>query len=452
MAEIYTANVPEEFIKQTNELIRDFLWGGKLWKVGQKNMAIKKQHGGLEIPDIETFIDSRKIKWILRIRYSERNRWNILGKKYLQIFDRKFARNFFILSCSSLKGLDISKLPKFYKNCIMAWSKAATKHTVKTKQDVLQENLFGNHHLMYSGKPLFLHHWSCVGFQKISDIWNEVEKNWLSSNTIFQRLEDKRNWMAELTKLKHLIPREWFNILQDHEIHNEDDPFLQNPRPLQLTEDKIVLNKSEIEFKNLKTKDIYFHCLYPIKIPKFIEAWERKLQLEIDWEKMFRILNSSIQGNKQKQLHWKIIHRAVYSETKLQSMGKSNGICKLCNQDFEDITHIFYHCPKIKNIWREIDSIIFEQTGLKTRLNLCNILFGIYESEIKDKNLIINSIILETKWQLWKNRNNVKFGRKTCLEIQPILDNIKFGYKKQMMYFLNSQKGRKFKQKWSLVI
>ena len=448
LAEVYTANIPAEFIKQTNDLIREFLWGGKLWKVSQKNMAMKKEHGGLEIPDLEAFIEARKIKWILRIRHSELQRWNMLGKKQLKLLDTKFGKNFFILSCSSLKELNVSKLSKFYKECITTWVNTATKHKVDTKQEVLEQNLFGNHNVKHSGKPLFFHHWSKVGLQKISDIWNNVENKWISSYDILRRLEDKRNWMAEYTKIKNGIPKQWINKLQDNVLEIEEDSNLQNPRKLKLTEDQILLNESEVELKKLKTKDIYFHCLYPLKNPKFIEAWERKLQIDIDWKKIFKILMSSIQGNKQKQLHWKIIHRAVYSETKLQSMGKSNGICKLCNQVFESITHIFYDCCKIKNIWKEVDSLILEHTGVDTSLDLCNILFGIFEPEIKDKNHIINTIILETKWQLWKNRNNVKFGKKNCLDVQHILDKVNFEFRKQIKYFLTSQKGRKFKQKW----
>ena len=106
-------------------------------------------------------------------------------------------------------------------------------------------------------------------------------------------------------------------------INSKNVKYFQNSKNIRILDDKISLNNSDRDFWKLKTKEIYFHCLYPIKKPKCIEAWESILHCEISWKDVCKIINKSIQGNKQKQLHWKIIQRALYSEVRLEKIGKS---------------------------------------------------------------------------------------------------------------------------------
>ena len=444
LAEIYSANVPQVFIKETNNLIREFLWGGKTWKVAQKNLAMKKEHGGLEIPDIDAYIQSKKIKWVLRIRFSETSRWNMLGKGYLRLLDNKFGRDFFILSCSSLTGLNSDKLPPFYKECLLSWINLKKKRIITTKQDVLDENLFGNHSLIHNDKPVLFQHWSKAGLQKINDIWDEKQNSWITSQELLQKLNIQRNWMAEYYRLKQAIPKKWVQLLQNEKIEEQKEPLYRYGKDLKLSENIILVNNSEIDPQKFKSKEIYYHCLYPVKIPKFIETWETKLNLEINWKEIFNILSTSIQENKQKQLHWKIIHRAIYTESKLASMGKSNGICKLCNDEVEDLQHLFYNCKQINNIWRSLENLISNKYGFDVLFGVCNILFGINEPILKDYNHLINLAILECKWQIWKNRNNVKFGKKESLSHLNIFENVKYACSKKLQLVSNLLNSKKY--------
>ena len=59
MIDVYPDNISEFVIKETKNLIKEFLWKGKTWRVAQKTMSLKKIHGGLEIPDIDAIIQAR---------------------------------------------------------------------------------------------------------------------------------------------------------------------------------------------------------------------------------------------------------------------------------------------------------------------------------------------------------------------------------------------------------
>ena len=64
------------------------------------------------------------------------------------------------------------------------------------------------------------------------------------------------------------------------------------------------------------------------------------------------------------QFQWKCLHNIVYSEYRLQKMGKSNGQCHFCNNELEFLMHLFYRCHKIKHVLDELKHIfnsIFEK-------------------------------------------------------------------------------------------
>jgi hypothetical protein len=196
LTEIYTANIPDNFITETNALIRDFLWEAKTWKVAQKTVALRKQHGGLEIPDIASFIQARKVKWILKIKYSPTNRWNMLGKKHLKKFDKKFGLEYFILKCSNLKNSRLENMPKFYRVCLQAWSNFISKNKVETQEDILGQYLFGNNSILFNKEPLLLTHWTKSSIQRIQDIWDIENNRWLCGTAIFNQLTKKQiGWL-----------------------------------------------------------------------------------------------------------------------------------------------------------------------------------------------------------------------------------------------------------------
>ena len=60
MTEIYADNISENFIRLTNNLICDFLWKGKAWKIAKKTVALRKFHGGIEISNLEAIIEAKK--------------------------------------------------------------------------------------------------------------------------------------------------------------------------------------------------------------------------------------------------------------------------------------------------------------------------------------------------------------------------------------------------------
>ncbi len=61
-------------------------------------------------------------------------------------------------------------------------------------------------------------------------------------------------------------------------------------------------------------------------------------------------------------------------------------------------------------------------------------------------------MIGETLWQIWKNRNNVKYGNKPTRNIDELFEDINAGFKEELKCFRFSNKHSKLRDKLSSII
>ena len=73
----------------------------------------------------------------------------------------------------------------------------------------------------------------------------------------------------------------------------------------------------------------------------------------------------------------------MYSEEKLRLMGKSDGICKICNNCNETLNHLFCECSNLTPFWKKIRDLISVVTCCNLQLSLKEVIIGVDKS-IKD--------------------------------------------------------------------
>lgn len=117
-----------------------------------------------------------------------------------------------------------------------------------------------------------------------------------------------------------------------------------------------------------------------------------------------------------KDFQWKIIHRIIYTEQRLQVMNRSNGICHLCNIETETLPHLFFKCNYTTQLLDLIQNTLYNNTifDLTTPLNTINeeiMMFG--DVSVNLTTAPFNTIITTTKWVIWKVRNIKKFQNKS---------------------------------------
>ena len=410
LVDVYTSNISSNFIKLTRELIRDFLWNGKTWRISQKSLALKRCHGGIELPDLDNYIECKKLKWLLRIHFNEASTWNTLGKYYLHAYDTISEVDNFIMNCTSIKSLNVN-IPIFYKTCLDTWFKITSKSPT-TQEAILSQNIFGNKNIVFKNNPIFYFHWTRSQISTIRDIWDDNMNDWKEGNVIFNQLNVKRNWISEYNKIKSCIPQNWKQILRD--AHDgERQAKLTNPRELFLSPQFIMINEEEVDFQKLKQKDLFLACLYPTEHPKCIGVWNQIMDDELNINDVFLKMNVNLLNRKCADLHWKLLHGAVFSKKRLQAMHKSDGVCKVCKTNDETLIHLFYECNSANVCWTSVENLMFIVIGKPVLLDLKAVIFGIpRDHDVLDKHEIdcCNLFVTYAKWTLWKHRNNVRYN------------------------------------------
>ncbi len=412
LAEIYTADIPTLFISETKKLICNFIWGSNTWRVSQETLGLKREQGGLEIHDINNFINSKKLKWIIKIHFSELKKWNAIGKYFLKCQDDVFGIEDFIMECSCINGLNV-KLPKFYNTCLEIWYHVKKKEKIVSQKFFLNQNIFGNCNIQDKRQhAVFYSHWTQSNLVKIHHLWNENTNTWKSGEEIYKSLKNKRNWIAEYNKIKDCIPMKWKSLLQDNIEFSDVHNLLENPRTIRLSHVNINVNNEIISYKKLKQKDLYYICLYPCKPPSSVQSWNATLEENIVISDIFKKCCHPIFNRKSLDFHWKILHRCVFTESKLKLMKKSDGICKLCNENIETITHLLYDCVHVKPVWENIQKLLDSIVDCNIMLDISDIIFGVKANDNLDstESIMINLIIFIAKWYIWKHRNDHRYG------------------------------------------
>ena len=85
---------------------------------------------------------------------------------------------------------------KFQKS-LNSRSEFLSLQNIYTKEDILEQYIFGNCKNRYKRKALFLSNFSKSGCKTVKDIWDQNSKTFVNSIGIFNRLHDKRNWNVE---------------------------------------------------------------------------------------------------------------------------------------------------------------------------------------------------------------------------------------------------------------
>ena len=105
----------------------------------------------------------------------------------------------------------------------------------------------------------------------------------------------------------------------------------------------------------------------------------------------------------------------MFTESKMQQMNRSNGICQICNLHTETLCHLLIDCVCIKPLWSCIENVLFNITNHNIELSNDVIILGV-KYDMKHIEFLYNFFILNTKWIIWKNRNSVRYGKNKSLQ------------------------------------
>ena len=114
--EIEMKGIPDKFKKEIETLIWNFIWEGKDNQIKRDLCSLDIENGGMSMVNLESYIDSRRIKCIYRIINEPIENWNAIGKYWLSRLDFKFNETFFVFKCSNVSSLNLKCFIKNQSN------------------------------------------------------------------------------------------------------------------------------------------------------------------------------------------------------------------------------------------------------------------------------------------------------------------------------------------------
>lgn len=178
--------------------------------------------------------------------------------------------------------------------------------------------------------------------------------------------------------------------------------------------------------KNIKgSKEIYdIITATSWEKPKYETKWENELNLDVDrfWWKLHNRAIFKISTDVQIQwFQYRIVHRILTTNVFLKRIGiVQSDLCSFCDIYPENLSHIFWECTYVEELWNSFFEWINDQTNMMIDANIVDILFGKLS---KHKNLI-NLLIILVKRHIYKKRNN---------KMLPSFE----GLKREILYYRN---------------
>ena len=410
--EVEIRGVPEKFKKEINDLIWNFVWGGKVNQIDRNVRCLEVKKGGMGMINFEFFIESKSIKLLYRIINEPIQSWNAIAKFWLRKLDQKYNEQFFICKCSNDSNFNLNFLPAFYRKAIQAWSKMLkTCQSVITRDDILNQYLIGNSNLVFQNKSLIFSSFAKSGIKTVRDVWDDDTHDFIRCNDVFSKLIDKRNCIAEYSRIKKSIPKKFISVLR-HEQINEDN--VKGPCTTISNELQFVMKSNKvIEPKNVTLKLIQ-NILNKEITPKCQIKWEEIYGENdiINWYLIWNNLRILDINNSVKEFQWKCLHNIVYTEFRLKKMNLSDGKCHFCRSrtNLETLSHLFFSCNTANTIVTEIKNLGQRSNVEIVDLDEKRMMLGYNEGEESD--FVKNVIIFFSKWSIWKIRNQVKFNKR----------------------------------------
>ena len=152
-----------------------------------------------------------------------------------------------------------------------------------------------------------------------------------------------------------------------------------------------------------KSKDYYtLLTREKAKPPNITQKLQSNFHFNSDHLKqIFKLPHSIVVQSYVKAFQYKVINSIPYTNTNLYKIGfRTNDLCTFCDNHFESLTHLFYHCSP-KQFWIEFELYWCLISNQRLRFCVENALFGISSENACPLLQLLNYFILIGKLYLW---------------------------------------------------
>ena len=374
--------IPKTVVKNMDNLIRNYLWGGKKSKIAYNILQLPKKEGGLNLVNLQKKDTSLKATWP-QILHNETEYAKLV---YRIIRCRTIEED--IWRCN-ISPEDVNSLKfnnQFWKDVLISWSEYNYYQEARIENQIL----WYNSRIKVHGQTVFWRDCYQKGLIYVHQLFEERK---FKNNE--QLSEQYSLTTLRINSLKSAICKEWKNFFQLFE-KQQYMPLPPHTYDRILQQDK-SLSKEVYSF--LAEDIIILHNKY-IKWKEDLEDYNDTL---IDFRQEFNYINRVTNVTKYRSFQYRLLQRGLITNIHLEKWNiLPSSMCTFCSRQPETVIHLMWHCPKVQIIWENVQAYIQEQGwGECHNLQASDIIMNRIH---RKRSHVINFICLITKQYIYSSR------------------------------------------------
>ena len=105
---------------------------------------------------------------------------------------------------------------------------------------------------------------------------------------------------------------------------------------------------------------------------------------------------------KLRSFQYRLLHCAIVTNVHLFKWKiKNTPLCSFCHEEDENISHLFYNCPEVMKIWKEVPNICSLFTDHPISVTIKNVMLNSIASKPSN---VANFLCLTTKQYIYKHK------------------------------------------------
>ena len=339
-------------IDKIDQIIHKFLWGGK--KKGSYKLDIlrnPKKHGGLKLVNFETKQASLKLQWVHKI---------VSTPEMSYIYSYLVPSLGDLIWKVNLKETHVYWLipeHSFWRNVLIVWCKYHYQDAF-CGEEIRNEILWCNSQILIAGKPVYNE--SCVkaGLLYIDDVLDESGE-YLTYDELLTNFPGSIGWL-EYNQLKAAIPKTFLMLATNNLFEVNESRFctadlVGKSKPVKYCYNRIL------ELHAIDKARALFHY--------FVNNIDQQATYE-DFVSTFTRLYKVTKDTRLRWFQYRFITNRIYTNTRLQHMGiDKEALCEYCNELPQTVTHLFWECPIVSEIWQNLKNQGQHRTKLYTSMH-----------------------------------------------------------------------------------
>ena len=269
----------------------------------------------------------------------------------------------------------------------MCWS------AIGTNDDFLAENIFYNNNIKRGNGIIYMKQWCDAGIFSVHQLVND-QNSWLNFEEFVHRF-------PAVTNINFLVFEGTLNAIKFFQTRINVTDLCTQGSPSQKCW-RVILSGNKNVTKVLNESG---------DAPTAVSRWNSLFE-NLNWNIIFPLTYRTTMDTRLRWFQTRLMHR-ILPTNKYLFMCKliDSPLCSFCDQEQDSLSHIFWSCPEIYAFWMSLQDYIHDKCAHTSNFLFSEelILFGVQNRVHSD--LVMDLIILQTKFYIWKCKIQRKLPR-----------------------------------------